>query len=208
MTGRVEGLEYHISKARLETLVDGIFAIAMTLLVLGISPPKPQESLAQAILPGMITNLAPQVFLFIVSFLVLALFWLGHHRQIHFVHQIDPVLLWINILILIAIVFIPFSTDVAGDYPAVTDAVLLFHANMFVVGILFSVQWHYIRRHEHLCKPVPEKSVMHAWSCHSMLIPAIAVIGGLLSFFNPPISLLVYLGFPAGTYLLRRVSSL
>ena len=45
-----EGMEYHISKIRLETMVDGIFAIAMTLLVLGINPPKPAESQAQAIL--------------------------------------------------------------------------------------------------------------------------------------------------------------
>jgi uncharacterized membrane protein len=101
MTGRVEGLEYHISKNRLETLVDGIFAIAMTLLVLGINRPRPQGSLAQSVLPGMIESLVPQVFLFTVAFLVLALFWLGHRRQFHFVHHIDPVLLWINILILI-----------------------------------------------------------------------------------------------------------
>lgn len=141
MTGRLEGLEYHISKARLETLVDGIFAIAMTLLVLGIAPPRPQISLAPSVLPGMIEDLLPQVFLFIVAFLVLALFWLGHHRQFHFVHRVDPTLLWINMLILIAIVFVPFSTDVAGDYVDITSATLLFHVNMFIVGILFAVQW-------------------------------------------------------------------
>ncbi|HSQ94303.1 MAG TPA: TMEM175 family protein, partial [Methanoregula sp.] len=50
MTGSVEGLEYHISKSRLEALVDGIFAFAMTLLVLGITPPMPQDSVATAVL--------------------------------------------------------------------------------------------------------------------------------------------------------------
>jgi uncharacterized membrane protein len=207
MTGQAEGLEYHIAKNRLETLVDGIFAIAMTLLVLGISPPKPEESVATAVLPVMIENLIPQIFLFVVAFLVLALFWLGHHRQFHFVHKIDPALLWINILILIAIVFVPFSTDVAGDYPAVTDAALLFHANMFIVGLLFTLQWDHIRRHEHLCEPVPDKTIIHAWFYRSMLVPVIAAIGGILSLFNPPLSLLVYLALPAGTYLLRQVPS-
>jgi uncharacterized membrane protein len=207
MTGRVDGLEYHISKNRLETLVDGIFAIAMTLLVLGINPPRPQDALAKAVLPGMIESLVPQVFLFIVAFLVLALFWLGHHRQFHFVHHIDPSLLWINILILIAIVFVPFSTDLAGDYTSITDAVLLFHANMFIVGLLFSLQWHHIRRHEHLCEPVPDKTIMHAWFYRSMLVPVTAAIGGILSFFVPQLSLLVYVTLPAGAYLLRRVPS-
>jgi uncharacterized membrane protein len=207
MTGRAEGLEYHIAKNRLETLVDGIFAIAMTLLVLGINPPKPDVSLAQSVLPGMIEDLIPQVFLFIVAFLVLALFWLGHHRQFHFVHRIDPALLWINILILIAIVFVPFSTDLAGDYPAVTDAALLFHANMFIVGILFTFQWDHIRRHEHLCDPVPEQAIVHAWFYRSMLVPAVAVIGGILCLFAPSLSLLVYTALPAGTYLLRQAPS-
>lgn len=207
MTGRLDGLEYHISKNRMETLVDGIFAIAMTLLVLGISPPRPQVSMATAVLPFMMESLIPQVFIFVIAFLVLAFFWLGHHRQFHFVHRIDPALLWINILILIAIVFVPFSTDLAGDYPVVMDATLLFHANMFIVGFLFTLQWHHIRRHEHLCEPVPEKAIVHAWFYRSMLVPVVAVIGGILCLFNPPVSLLVYLVLPAGMYLLSRVPS-
>lgn len=207
MTGQHEGLEYHISKNRLETLVDGIFAIAMTLLVLGISPPRPQDSLAETVLPGMIESLVPQVFLFIVAFLVLALFWLGHHRQFHFVHKIDPVLLWINILILISIVFVPFSTDVAGDYPAVREAALLFHANMFIVGLLFLVQWRYISRHEHLREPVLEKTIMLGGFYRSVLVPAVAAAGAILCFLNPPLSLLVYIALPVGTYLLGQLPS-
>lgn len=208
MTEQSEGLEYHISKNRLETLVDGIFAIAMTLLVLGISPPRPQDALAESVLPGMIESLVPQVFLFIVAFLVLALFWLGHHRQFHFVHKIDPALLWLNILILISIVFVPFSTDVAGDYPDVMDAALLFHANMFIVGILFFVQWRYISRHEHLREPVLEKPVMLRGFYRSVLVPAVAVVGAILCFFNPSLSLLAYIALPVGTYLLGRMPSL
>jgi uncharacterized membrane protein len=205
MTGQIEGLEYHISKNRLETLVDGIFAFAMTLLVLGINPPRPPDSQATAVLPDMIASLIPEVFLFIIAFLVLALFWLAHHRHFHFVSRIDPPLLWINILILIAIVFMPFSTDIAGDYPAVMDAVLLFHANMFIVGLLFSIQWRYICRHGHLCEPVPDEAIMCRGFYRSMLVPAIAVVGGILCFFNPSLSLLVYLTFPVWTSLLRRL---
>jgi uncharacterized membrane protein len=207
MTDHIERPEYHISKNRLETLVDGIFAIAMTLLVLGISPPRPQDALAKSVLPGMIESLVPQVFLFIVAFLVLALFWLGHHRQFHFVHKIDPVLLWINILILISIVFVPFSTDVAGDYPDVMDAALLFHANMFIVGFLFFTQWRYICRHEHLCEPVLEKPVKRGGFYRSILAPAIAAVGGIICLVNPPLSLLVYIALPVGTYLLGHLPS-
>lgn len=203
MPGQVQ--EFHISKSRLEALVDGIFAIAMTLLVLGITPPKPLDSVATLVLPGILESLIPEVFLFIVSFLLLALFWLGHHRQFHFVRSVDPFLLWLNVLILIAIVFVPFSTDVAGDYPDVFDAALLFHANMFIVGFLFLLQWHHIRRNEHLCEPVPEKATIAHGFYHSLLVPGIAAVSGIVCIFTPPFSLLAYLAIPAGMYLLSRV---
>lgn len=205
MAGQVQ--EYHISKSRLEALVDGIFAIAMTLLVLGITPPGIQDSDAILVLPGILESLVPEVFLFIVSFLVLALFWLGHHRQFHFVRLVDPVLLWLNILILIAIVFVPFSTNVAGDYPDVFDAPLLFHVNMFIVGLLFLFQWYHIRQHEHLCEPVPEKAAIAHGFYHSLLVPGIAAAGGILCLFSPAFSLIVYLIIPAGMFLLSRVPS-
>jgi uncharacterized membrane protein len=207
MTAPVKVPDYRLSKGRLETLVDGIFAIAMTLLVLGITPPRPQESVADAVLPLILEGLIPEVFLFVVSFLVLALFWLSHHRQFHFVRHVDPFLVWLNILILIAIVFVPFSTNVAGDYPAVFDAALLFHANMFVVGFLFLIQWHHIRKNEHLCEPVPEKGTVTHGFYHSLLVPAVSAAGGLFCIISPQVSLLAYLALPAGMYLLGRVPS-
>ncbi len=207
MTSPDQVFEYHISRNRLEALVDGIFAIAMTLLVLGITPPVLRDNDATMVLPGVLESLIPEVLLFILAFLVLALFWLGHHRQFHFVRQVDSRLLWINILILIAIVFVPFSTNVAGDYPGVFDAALLFHVNMFIVGILFLAQWHHIRRHEHLCEPVPEKATIEHGFYHSLLVPVISALGTGVCFVSPPGSLLIYCALPVGMYLLSRVPS-
>jgi uncharacterized membrane protein len=207
MKGATEEPEYHISKNRLETLVDGIFAFAMTLLVLGINLPKPTESLAPAALTGLIEGLVPQVFTFIIAFLVLALFWLAHHRQFHFVRQVDPTLLWINVFILIAIVFVPFSTDIAGDYPDVLSAVLLLHINMLIVGLFFAVEWRHICRHEDLCDPVPEKENVRRWFLRSALVPVVAVIAVIIAIFSPPLSLMTYLLLPAVAYLMRFIRS-
>ena len=68
MSGLIERMECHISKKRLETMVDGIFAIATTILVLGITPPKPDISQTQAVLTGQIIGLLPEFFIFIVAF--------------------------------------------------------------------------------------------------------------------------------------------
>ena len=153
MSESSEKSEYHISKNRLETMVDGIFAIAMTILVLGITPPKPDMSQASGRISRQIVYILPEIFIFIVSFLILAGFWLSHHRQFHFVRDIDSRLLWINVILLIAIVFIPFSTDVAGDYSEILIAVLLFHINILTIGLIFSYHAHYILRSRKLCDP-------------------------------------------------------
>lgn len=187
---------YHISKNRLETLVDGIFAIAMTLLVLTISPPKPPVGVASEVLPGMVLDLLPQFLLFAVAFLVLGVFWLGHHRQFHFVSSVDTHLLWINLILLIAIVFVPFSTDLAGDYPHVQIAVLLFHINILIVGLIYAVQWRHICNSGHLCDPHPDADTIQRRNFESLLVPGVASIAVVISFFSALLSLLVYLVIP------------
>ena len=128
---------YHISKERLETMVDAIFAFAMTLLVLGIGTPAFPTNQANSVLPEYISHLIPQVVLFVTAFLILSLFWLEHHRQFYYVRSVNPAILWLNIAILIFIVMIPFTTDVSGDYDGVQIAVLLFHVNFLAIGALF-----------------------------------------------------------------------
>jgi len=193
-------MEYHISKNRLEALVDGIFAIAMTLLVLGISPPKPDISQAQTVLPGQIFDLIPEFFIFFIAFLVLASFWQDHHRQFYFVRAVDSRLLWINIFLLISVVLIPFSTDVSGDYHWVQVAVLLFHTNILIVGLIFSYHLQYISQSKHLLDPLADRKPQRVLFHQSLLIPGIAFIAAIISFVNPSVSLLVYLVVPFSRY--------
>jgi len=202
----MEGPDYHIAKNRLETLIDGIFAIAMTLLVLGISAPKPPVSQASELLPQEIFHLIPQFFIFVIAFLVLAIFWLIHHRQFHFVRIVDPRLLWINVFLLIFIVLVPFSTDVAGDYPEVPVAVLFFHVNILVVGLIFTLHWKHIYQSEQLCDPRPEETVIRARFIDTTLIPIVAATAIVISLFSSPVSLLVYLVIPVVIVLLNPQS--
>jgi uncharacterized membrane protein len=185
-------------------MVDGIFAIAMTILVLGINPPKPDISQAQDVLPGQIFDLLPEIFIFIIAFLILAGFWLDHHRQFHFVRTVDSRLLWINIFLLISVVLIPFSTDVAGDYPDILVAVLLFHINILIVGLIFSYHIHYISQSKYLLDPEADSKSLRVLFHQSLLVPGIAFIAVLISVVNPSVSLLVYLMIPFAKYFVSR----
>jgi TMEM175 potassium channel family protein len=181
-------------------MVDGIFVVTMTILVLGMNPPKPECSQAQAVLPGQIFHLFPEIFIFIIAFLILAGFWLDHHRQFHFVSTIDSRLLWINIFLLISVVLIPISTDVAGDYPQVQVAVLLFHMNILIVGLIFSYHLHHISQSEYLLESRADMKSLKRPFHQSLLIPNIALLAAVISFVNPSVSLLVYLIIPFAKY--------
>ena len=168
-------MDYYISKNRLETMVDGIFAIAMTILVLGITPPKPDISRANTVLEGQIIGIIPEIFIFIVAFLILAGFWLDHHRQFHFVRTVDSPLLWMNIFLLIFVVLIPFSTDITGNYPDILTAVLLFHINILIVGFIFTFNLHYISRSRQVIDPQADLKSLRVLFHQSLLIPGVAL---------------------------------
>ncbi len=187
---------HRISKGRLETMVDTIFAFAMTLLVLGIAMPQLSTSQAATELPAYLEKLLPQFVLFIIAFLVLALFWIEHHRQFHYLRIIDPSVLRYNIAILIFIVLIPFTSDVSGTYDGVLIAVLLFHVNILIIGGLFLGHWLHICQCDSLCdrKLASGEGGYRFWILAA--VPSIAFIGIIVAFISPPYSLVVYLLVP------------
>lgn len=196
MSGFEQINPYRISKVRLETMVDTIFAFAMTLLMLGITVPELSVSQTAADLSADLAKLIPQFVLFVIAFLILAFFWIEHHRQFHYLRIVDPTILRFNIATLIFIVLIPFTTDMAGAYDGVRIAVLLFHVNILIVGSLFLGQWMYIGRCSHLCDAEFESAAKRDRLILLATIPFVAILGIAVAFFSPQFSLLVYLLVP------------
>ena len=84
-------------KGRIESLTDGIFAFGMTLLVLGAGYPFAVETLAGKPVTQILVQSVPDIILYVISFLILATFWVSHHTQFHHIRSIDRTLLWLNI---------------------------------------------------------------------------------------------------------------
>jgi len=89
-----EGLSEYMDTKRLETLVDGIFAIAMTLLVLGLAVPQINVPLSNAVVSNTIYNLIPNFISLVISFILLAIFWKIHHRIFKQINKMNGTLLW------------------------------------------------------------------------------------------------------------------
>jgi len=204
MSGYEEYNPYQISKERLETIVDAIFAFSMTLLALGIEVPKILESQAAVELPVYIGKILPQFILFVIAFLVLATFWVEHHRQFHNLRIVDPTVLSLNIAILIFIVLIPFTTDIAGSYDRVEIAVILFHTNILLLGALFVAHGKYLTQSSHLCGAGSDMQSREKRFWFLATTPSVAILGIAVSVFSPPYSMMVYLLIPI-IFLIRKI---
>jgi uncharacterized membrane protein len=131
-----------LSKERVEALSDGIFATVMTVLVLTLSVPVIAGSLGTAQLSqdvdAAVQGLLPDILSYILSFLLLAVMWISHHYVFHYISRINRQLLWLNIVFLLTIGFIPFSTALLGRYPLVQLPVIIYGAN--VAGVAIAMQ--------------------------------------------------------------------
>jgi uncharacterized membrane protein len=188
--------QYHLSKNRLETLFDAIFAFAMTLLVTGFVIEPISDSEAPVLLPAYIASMGPQFFLFFIAFFVLASFWLVHHRQFHYVRTVDPALVWLTLLILTFTVLMPFTTNVSGDYPDIQVAVVLFHTNLFILGVLFFTHWYYLVNNPQLTFVQISKQDATDGLRRAMIVPLVSFLALLYSFISPSWSMAIYLLIP------------
>lgn len=135
--------DVYMPTKRLETLVDGIFAIAMTLLVLGLAVPHLTGQLSNTIIQESYYNLLPSFFAFVLSFILLAAFWNRHHRMFNQIKMIDSNLLWINIIWLLFIVMVPFSASSIGQYGDYTLPCAIFNLNMLLIGLFLYLNMNY-----------------------------------------------------------------
>jgi uncharacterized membrane protein len=204
LTGQEGEKEYRISKNRLEALFDGIFAFAMTLLVTGLVIQPLSDSKAAAELPSLVAAMHPEFFSFLIAFFVLASFWLVHHRQFSFVRTIDPALVQITLFILAFTVLMPFTTNVSGDYPDVQVAVDLFHANMFILGMLFLIHWSYLIRNPNLTTAGISAQNAANGVRRALVVPFVSFLGIVLSFASPSWSMATYLLIPPLFLIIRR----
>ncbi len=118
------------SRNRIEALADGVFAVAMTLLVLDIKVPELQSPSATAELPLKLLALWPKFLGYLISFVILGAYWVGHHMQLSFIRRADRPLLWINILFLLWVALVPFSTALLSEYSKSRVAIAIYGANL------------------------------------------------------------------------------
>jgi uncharacterized membrane protein len=190
-----------LSTGRLETLVDGVFAVVMTLLILDVKvPQEPAELHGAALSQQLVADLLKlrfTVLAYAISFVIAGIYWVGHHNQFPFIRRTDRTLLWINVLFLIGVVFIPFSTSLLATYPDQQSAVAVYGGNLIQIGLVLCLQWRYATGGHRLTDGDVDPRLVWQATRRILLGPAAYALAIGLSFISTAASIAIFVIVPA-----------
>jgi uncharacterized membrane protein len=129
------------SVERLAALSDGVFAVAMTLLVLELHAPPLEAVHSELDLWNGLVHLAPRLMVWAMSFLTLGIFWVGQQTQLNHLERSNRDLKWIHLGFLLAVSMIPFSTSLLGQFPSFRNALLVYWLNILALGTMLYLSW-------------------------------------------------------------------
>lgn len=180
--------------ARVEAFSDGVFAIAITLLILEIRVPALKAAVADGPLFAALAGLWPSFLAFFLSFFVILVMWVNHHEFMRLVHQVDYPFLFTNGFVLLMVTFVPFPTAVLAKYlgtGAARAAVAFYCGTFFVISLAFgsmlqSVAW----RRRLVRREVPEKVLERVRRAYTVG-PLVYGASVLLSLWNAVAGLLL-----------------
>jgi len=169
---------------RIVNLSDGVFAIALTLLVLDIRVPHIPENIVGSELPGVLLALWPNYLGYFLSFVVISTFWIIHHSIFRPIKAYDRNLLYLNFLFLMFVAFVPFPTALLGEYGNHQLPVVVYAATLAVGRLLLTaIQW-YSARHDRLLDEAQDPATVRFLLIRGLTIPAIFLLSIVISFFS------------------------
>jgi uncharacterized membrane protein len=158
-----------MNKQRLEAFSDGVYAIVITLLILDVRIPD----VAPGALGAALIHMLPQLSTYVLSFFVVGLYWVAHHRVSHQVKQIDGTFIWLNMVWLLFVSVMPFPTSLLGRYPLQFVPIAVYGIDLILANITGFFLTLYLRDHPDLCVAPISNAAIQAQ------VPIYAVTNGL-----------------------------
>jgi uncharacterized membrane protein len=177
---------------RIEAISDGVFAIALTLLILDIKIPVSELIRSEKDLINAFAGLSSKFISYFLSFLTLGIYWSAHSTQFHFISKSDRNLNWINLFFLLFVSLIPFTTAFLSEYITFKFAIWVYWLNIVLLGAMLAINWHYANKHNFISLEEKElRPVGKAIKRRILEAQSLYTLGALLSFINTYISITV-----------------
>ena len=180
------------SKGRIETLTDGIFGIAMTILVLDIRVPMLSKGISTLDLQHRVLAIWPKFLVYVLSFVILAIFWVSHSIQFRYVRRANRNLFWINILMLMLVAFTPFSTHLLSEHIEQQFAVVFYGTHLMLIWLCLFLHWYYVTKGARLVDNDINPVVVSAVKWRTLLVSITYFIAICGSYFSTNMSIILY----------------
>jgi uncharacterized membrane protein len=164
------------SLERLAALSDGIFAVAMTLLVLDLHLPTAAQVHSEGQLLAALGALGPQWLTYLMTFLTLGIFWAGQQTQLNHIGEGTRDLTWIHLVFLFAVTLLPLSTRLLAEFITYRSALLIYWLNILALGVMLFWSWSYAMHAELVKADTPEE--VRKTICRRILIAQSLYAGG------------------------------
>jgi uncharacterized membrane protein len=171
------------SVERLAALSDGVFAVAMTLLALDLRAPVAATIHSEHDLWTGLVSIGPRLLMYVVSFMTLGIFWVGQQTQLNQMAHSDRGFAWIHIAFLSAVTMTPFATILLAEFSDYRVAVLLYWANIFLLGMALYFSW-ICATVTGLLKPEVTKAISTAIKRRIVIAQLLYAAAAALCFFN------------------------
>ena len=182
---------------RLEAFSDGVFAVAITLLVLNIRIPgldlPPSRLLSGSDLWHALGDEWPMLAAYVTSFAMIGIMWLNHHRLFTHIKRINTVLVLLNLLLLMFIVFVPVPTALLAEYVERPDqhaAAIVYSGTFFLTACCFNLFWRYASYHNRLVGKDADSRAIQAISKQYLFGPLVYLIAFALAFVSTPATII------------------
>ena len=178
-----------MEKSRLEAFSDGVFAIVITLLILDIRFPDVEYSQFGRTL----ISLVPRILAYGMSFIIIGVYWVTHHNSMQAMRKTDRSFLWLNILLLLCVSFIPFPTSLLGRYPFEAGPIIIYGLTLIASNAVGYLMILYVWYHPHLAIAEFSNTYVRRHTPVYILVNVLYLCAILVARLFPLLSYLIYI---------------
>jgi uncharacterized membrane protein len=195
-----------VSKSRLEALSDGVFAVVMTILVLQLGGVAISNAETATELEAALFAQWPTFVSYAISFLVVGVYWVSHHTYFTFIQDVDERQLWLNLLFLFCLSFIPFAADLIGEHPYFRAGAVLYGLDLTACTGALYLNWQYAWNRGHVLVKDADRAVMKLFRSRTRRAAVAYLLATGVAWFSPITGFYLYIAI-AAVFAFRQMRS-
>jgi uncharacterized membrane protein len=198
-------LDDQLGLERIVFFSDAVMAIAITLLAIDIRVPEVDPGAAAQQLPTLLSAMQPRFMTFFISFVVISVYWLSHHRHFRYIKRYDTRLILLNLLFLFFIVLMPFLASLLGQYVFVPIALIAYTLALAALGLSMALMWWYATSGHRLVDPDLSPDLIRRLSIGLFMEPIMFVVAVPFAYISSTAVIIVWWLSPVVVMLAMRI---